>query len=81
MDSNSLNLANLIEGFRLSCHTEGKSAKTTEWYTCFLTKFRQFLQLGEIPTDAGQKEAIIGHLLFKWSFRPPFIAFKWTVRE
>ena len=53
MDSNSLNLANLIEGFRLSCHTEGKSAKTTEWYTCFLTKFRQFLQLSKMPTNSG----------------------------
>jgi len=30
MDSNSLNLANLIEGFRLSCHTEGIVDLTAE---------------------------------------------------
>lgn len=36
-------LGNLIDGYKLSCYTEGKSNKTTEWYFCFLTKFRQFL--------------------------------------
>ena len=54
MDTSSLELANLMEGFRLSCHTEGKSSKTVEWYMCFLAKFRRFLELSEMPTDATQ---------------------------
>jgi len=41
MNNNSLALTNLIKGFRLSCQTENKSPKTTEWYTCFLGRFRQ----------------------------------------
>jgi len=51
MNSNILELQNLIEGFQLSCQTEGKSSKTIDWYTCFLTKFRQFLEAKQLPTD------------------------------
>lgn len=51
MNSNILELQNLIKGFQLSCQTEGKSSKTIEWYTCFLTKFRQFLDTKQLPTD------------------------------
>ena len=43
MNTNVLQLDHLIEGFKLSCATEGKAAKTIEWYTCYLVKFRQFL--------------------------------------
>jgi site-specific recombinase XerD len=56
MSDKILELESLIEGFRLSCHTEGKSSKTIEWYECFLMKFRQFLHRNELPTGANQIE-------------------------
>ena len=67
MKTESLELANLIEGFKLSCQTEGKSAKTIEWYICFLTRFMHFLELSEMPTHASQIDknhirAFIRHL-------------------
>jgi len=54
MNDNALQLSLLIEGFALSCATEGKAAKTIEWYTCYLVKFRQFLESRGMPTDVGQ---------------------------
>ena len=54
MNSNILELQNLIEGFRLSCQTEGKSPKTIEWYFSFLTRFRHFLQVNQLPTELCQ---------------------------
>ena len=54
MHRQSLSLPNLIEGFRLSCQAEGKSPMTIEWYTCFLNRFKQFLELSTMPTDATQ---------------------------
>ena len=54
MNNNGLDIANLIEGFRLSCQTEGKSPKTIEWYTGFLTRFRLFLESREMPTHVQQ---------------------------
>jgi site-specific recombinase XerD len=54
MNKKSLELANLIDGFRLSCQTEGKSPKTIDWYICFLNRFRQFLESGGMPTDISQ---------------------------
>jgi site-specific recombinase XerD len=45
MNNNLTALGNLIEGFRLSCQTEGKSPKTTEWYSTFLHRFHRFLSL------------------------------------
>ena len=51
MTSEKLSLENLIEGFRLSCQTEGKSSKTIEWYVSFVTRFARFLQFRDIPTD------------------------------
>jgi len=51
MTSNILELQNLIEGFRLSCQTEGKSPKTIEWYTSFVTRFRLFLELNNLPSQ------------------------------
>jgi len=50
MDSSILELKTLIEGFRLSYQTEGKSPKTIEWYTCFLERFRNFLESNGFPT-------------------------------
>ena len=50
MNSKFLELKNLIEGFELSCQTEGKSQKTIEWYTAFLTRFRLFLESEQLPT-------------------------------
>ena len=49
-----LDLQNQIKGFALSCQTEGKSPKTIEWYTCFLQRLLQFLQLYNYPTDVGE---------------------------
>ena len=54
MNNNVLDMANLIEGFVLTCQTEGKSPKTIEWYTGFLTRFRQFLESRGFPADVRQ---------------------------
>ena len=51
MNSNVLELKTLVDGFRLSCLTEGKSAKTVEWYVAFLNRFRQFLEARQFSTD------------------------------
>jgi len=51
MNSNTLELKNLIEGFKLSCQTEGESPKTVEWYISFLTRFRLFLEANKLPSD------------------------------
>jgi integrase/recombinase XerD len=50
MKNSVLELGNLIQGFSLSCQTEGKSPKTTEWYTAFLERFRGFLERSGLPT-------------------------------
>lgn len=49
MNSNVMDLRNLIQGFKLSCQTEGKSPKTIEWYTTFLQIFSQFLEKNNLP--------------------------------
>ena len=54
MDSPTIDLATLIEGYRLSCQTEGKSPKTVEWYTSFLLRFTGFLESVSVPTAAAQ---------------------------
>lgn len=54
MNSNMLSLDNLIQGFKLSCQTEGKSPKTIEWYTSFLCRFLQFLTLNSYPINIAQ---------------------------
>jgi len=66
MKASALNLRNLIEGFRLSCQTEGKSPKTTEWYTTFLGKFQSFLELKHMPIDAARigKDHIRAFILY-----------------
>lgn len=50
MESSVLELKTMIEGFKLSCQTEGKSPKTVEWYTSFLERFRLFLVSNGFPT-------------------------------
>jgi integrase/recombinase XerD len=52
MKNSVLDLENLIHGFRLSCQTEGKSPRTTDWYTAFLERFRGFLAHNGLPTRA-----------------------------
>jgi len=66
MNSNGLDMANLIEGFRLSCQTEGKSPKTIEWYSGFLNSFRLFLESNSMPTDASgiEKSHIKAFILY-----------------
>jgi integrase/recombinase XerD len=54
MNNKSLELANLIDGFRLSCQTEGKSPKTIDWYICFLNKFGQFLEQNQMLSYVGE---------------------------
>ena len=39
MKSSTLEIENLIQGFKLSCQTEGKSPKATEWYAEMLTAY------------------------------------------
>ena len=51
MKTSVLELQNLIQGFKLSCQTEGKSPNTIEWYTSFLNRFLQFLKTGGHPTE------------------------------
>ena len=58
MDSSFLNLQNLIEGFRISCQTEGKSPKTVKWYTTFLEKFRVFLERKGLPDRVDQLDKV-----------------------
>jgi integrase/recombinase XerD len=53
MEASTLELKNLIQGFRLSCQTEGKSPKTIEWYTSFLDRFCTFLERNNRPTDVN----------------------------
>jgi len=54
METSDLGIENLIQGFRLSCQTEGKSAKTTDWYNDFLKRFRKFLSFKRFPVDLNQ---------------------------
>jgi len=49
MDSSFLNLQNLIQGFKISCQTEGKSPRTVRWYNICLEKFRIFLEQNGLP--------------------------------
>jgi site-specific recombinase XerD len=54
MKTSVLELSNLIQGFQLSCQTEGKSPVTVEWYTSFLERFRRFLEQNGLPTYVNQ---------------------------
>ena len=49
-----LDLTNLIQGFKFSCQTEGKSPKTIEWYNDFLNGFRKYLSFKRFPVDLHQ---------------------------
>ena len=49
-----LDLQNLLQGFKLSCQSEGKSPKTIEWYTGFLNRFLQFLETCGYPTEINK---------------------------
>jgi len=59
-------LQDLVKGFALSCQTEGKSPKTIEWYTCFLERFRHFLQLNSHPSRVSEidKDHIRSFILY-----------------
>ncbi len=72
--NNVLDLQNLIQGFKLSCQTEGKSTQTIEWYTGFLNRFLQFLKDNGYPTEINKVDkthirAFILYLLQKPLFR------------
>lgn len=54
MKNSNLELESLIQGFQLSCQTEGKSPRTVEWYTSFLARFLCFLKLKGLPTQLNQ---------------------------
>lgn len=54
MKTSILELENLIQGFCLSCQTEGKSPKTTEWYISFLQRFQRFLEANGLSTRIDQ---------------------------
>ena len=51
METSNLAIADLIQGFRLSCQAEGKSPRTVEWYTDFLKRFLCFLDSHNFPTE------------------------------
>jgi hypothetical protein len=74
MKSSVLDLGNLIQGFRLSCQIEGKSPKTTEWYTSFLEQFRGFLEQSGLPmrVDRVDKNCVRRFILYlKQEVRTP----------
>jgi len=54
MKTSVLELANLIEGFKLTCQTEGKSPKTIEWYISFLQRFHRFLEANGLPSNINK---------------------------
>ncbi len=54
MNSDILELGNLISGFKICCQTEGKSLRTIEWYDAFLCRFRSFLDSKQFPTVISQ---------------------------
>jgi len=56
MKASVLELSNLIQGFKLSCQTEGKSPKTIEWYISFLLRFLKFLEQNGLPTQLDHIE-------------------------
>ena len=56
METSVLELGKLIQGFQLSCQTEGKSPKTTEWYTSFLQRFHRFLEDNGLPSQITRLE-------------------------
>ncbi|MBA7645278.1 Tyrosine recombinase XerD [subsurface metagenome] len=56
MKTSVLELGDLIQAFKLSCQTEGKSPKTIEWYTSFLLRFLKFLGQSKLPTQIDQIE-------------------------
>lgn len=67
MKNNELQLETLIQGYQLSCQTEGKSAKTIEWYGAFLRRFAKFLQSCGMSTavtgiNRGHVRSFICHL-------------------
>ena len=66
MEASILALEYLIQGFRLSCQTEGKSQRTVEWYTAFLQRFLRFLQSNSLPTIFGyiNKDHIRAFILY-----------------
>ncbi|MFC1964937.1 tyrosine-type recombinase/integrase [Chloroflexota bacterium] len=61
-----LELQNLIQGFKLSCQTEGKSPKTIEWYTSFLNRFLHFFKDNDYPTSLSRidKNSIRAFILY-----------------
>jgi len=53
MKTSTMDIANLIKGFQLSCQTEGKSPKTIEWYSDSLKTFKKFLDSKGLLGDIG----------------------------
>jgi site-specific recombinase XerD len=58
MKTSVLELENLVQGFKLSCQTEGKSPKTIEWYIAFIGRFLGFLKRNEMPTDLEEVQKV-----------------------
>ena len=42
MKNSTMELGSMIQGFKFTCQTEGKSSKTIEWYSNFLGRFHRF---------------------------------------
>ena len=51
MTKSIMELGSLIQGFKFICQTEGKSAKTIDWYSDFLSRFHRFLERSNMPTN------------------------------
>jgi site-specific recombinase XerD len=77
----------LVEGYLLTCRTEGKSAKTCDLYERFLHRFDTYLdkvgivEIGNVEADPARK--FLGMLCRtkKWSTHPVIPAQEDTVNE
>ena len=58
MKTSALELESLIEGYELSCQTEGLSPKTIEWYLSFLQRFLRFLKQRRLPTGISRLDKV-----------------------
>ena len=58
MKTSVLELENLIQGFKLSCQTDGKSPKTIEWYIAFIGRFLRFLKNNKMPITLDEIQKV-----------------------
>ena len=78
MDIRAPTLDQLIESYILCCAAEGKSQKTTDWYSANLRRFRDYLRrqglaLGVIDIGTSEARQFVFHLqndVRRWETSP-----------